>query len=347
MRIVPNIQHCMKRRSFGCVFATVDASFKFNLKLTRNNGFTGKLCQREFSRSPKSAKKAQKKVNAKKAIAPLAEITAINAGRASVAAASMLGLGGLCYYGLGLSKESGAVDRAALWPEYVRHRIRDTYMYFGGSLIATAGTAVAIFRNPTLFRVVSANGMIAMFASIAALIGSSMICRSIEYKHGFGAKQISWLVHTAVVGAVVAPLAILGGPLLVRAAWYTAGAVGGLSTIAMCAPSDKFLNVSGPLAVGLGVVFTSSIGSMFIPPTSSLGLSLHSIVMYGGLVLFSAFLLYDTQKIIHAAEAVPHPAYAVKPYDPVNASMSIYMDTINIFIRIAMMLAGGNSDRKK
>lgn len=63
------------------------------------------------------------------------------------------------------------------------------------------------------------------------------------------------------MGAVIAPLTLLGGPLMVRAAWYTAGIVGGLSTVAMCAPSEKFLNMGGPLAVGFGVVFASSIGS--------------------------------------------------------------------------------------
>ena len=67
-----------------------------------------------------------------------------------------------------------------------------------------------------------------------------------------------------VMGAVVAPLTILGGPLLLRAAWYTAGIVGGLSTVAMCAPSEKFLNMGAPLGVGLGVVFVSSLGSMFL-----------------------------------------------------------------------------------
>jgi hypothetical protein len=41
---------------------------------------------------------------------------------------------------------------------------------------------------------------------------------------------------------------------------YTAGVVGGLSTVAACAPSDKFLNMGGPLAIGFGVVFASSIG---------------------------------------------------------------------------------------
>lgn len=67
-------------------------------------------------------------------------------------------------------------------------------------------------------------------------------------------------VCLGVMGAIIAPLTLLGGPLMMRAAWYTAGIVGGLSTVAMCAPSEKFLNMGGPLAVGLGVVFASSLG---------------------------------------------------------------------------------------
>ena len=140
--------------------------------------------------------------------------------------------------------------------------------------------------------------------------------------------------------------------------------VGGLSTVAVCAPSDKFLYMGGPLAMGLGVVFCASIASNFLPPTTALGAGMYSIAVYGGLVLvsqmqmfefssnccsfssqFGAFLLYDTQKVIHKAEH--HPAhYGAPPFDPVNASIGIYMDTVNIFIRIAMMLASGGNRRK-
>merc|ERR1711974_202160 len=74
---------------------------------------------------------------------------------------------------------------------------------------------------------------IAMGVSIAAMIGSSMIARSIPYTPGVGAKQAAWLAHCAVVGAVIAPICLLGGPILTRAAWYTAGMVGGLSTVAV------------------------------------------------------------------------------------------------------------------
>lgn len=36
--------------------------------------------------------------------------------------------------------------------------------------------------------------------------------------------------------------------------------MGGLSAVAVCAPSERFLSIGGPLAVGLGVVFASSLG---------------------------------------------------------------------------------------
>ena len=53
-----------------------------------------------------------------------------------------------------------------------------------------------------------------MGVSIAAMIGSSMVARSIPYQPGFGSKQLAWLAHCAVIGAVVAPLCFLGGKVL-------------------------------------------------------------------------------------------------------------------------------------
>lgn len=271
--------------------------------------------------------------------------TSINVGQGALAGAAALGIGALAFYGAGLSGEMGAVEKAVMWPQYVKDRIRDTYMYFGASVAATAGTAVAAFRTPAVMNLVSRGGLLAMGVSIAAMMGSGMVARSIPYSPGLGTKQLAWLAHCAVIGAVVAPICLLGGPILTRAAWYTAGMVSGLSTVAVCAPSDKFLYMGGPLAMGLGIVFCASIGSAFLPPTTAMGAGLYSVAMYGGLILFGAFLLYDTQKIIHRAER--HPVgYGAPPFDPVNASMGIYMDTINIFIRIASILASGGNRRK-
>ncbi|OXA38966.1 growth hormone-inducible transmembrane protein [Folsomia candida] len=269
-------------------------------------------------------------------------------GQGVIAGASVFGIGALCYYGLGMSSESVGTsisDRAIMWPNYVRERIRDTYMYFGGSLAFTAATAMSAFRSPAVMNLMMRNSWVVIGGTLVAMIGTGMVVRGMPYKEGFGAKQVGWMVHSGVMGVVLAPMLLLGGPLLLRAAIMTSGIVGGLSAIAISAPSEKFLNMGGPLGIGLGVVFASSLGSMFVPMTSALGAGLYSIALYGGLVLFSGFLLYDTQKVIRRAEAVP--PNSVVPFDPINASMSIYLDTVNIFVRIAQMYAMGGGGRKK
>ncbi|XP_002735043.1 growth hormone-inducible transmembrane protein-like [Saccoglossus kowalevskii] len=270
--------------------------------------------------------------------------SAIIGGRGLLAGASAVGIGALCYYGLGMSNEVGALEKAAIWPQYVRDRLRSTYLYFGAGLGMTALSAVAIARSPAIMARMMSNSWLAIGATFAAVIGSGILCRSIPYTEGFGAKHLAWMLHSGIVGAVIAPLTFLGGPILVKAAWYTAGVVGGLSMVAACAPSDKFLYMGGPLAMGLGVVFIASLGGMFFPPTTALGSGLYAISVYGGVVLFGGFLLYDTQHIVRKAET--HPVVAGYPFDPINAAMGIYMDTINIFIRIAMILSGSGRKRK-
>ncbi|XP_075999745.1 growth hormone-inducible transmembrane protein [Genypterus blacodes] len=265
-------------------------------------------------------------------------------GRMVLAGGAVVGMGALCYYGLGMSNEIGALEKAVFWPQYVKDRIQSTYMYFAGSVGLTALSAVAVSRTPALMGMMMGGSWLAIGATFAAMIGAGMLVRSISYEHSPMPKHLAWMLHAGVMGAVIAPLTLLGGPLMMRAAWYTAGIVGGLSTVAVCAPSEKFLTMGGPLAVGFGVVFASSIGSMFLPPTSAFGAGLYSVAIYGGLVLFSMFLLYDTQKVIKKAET--HPLYGVQKYDPINACMGIYMDTLNIFMRLVMILSGGGNRRK-
>lgn len=77
-------------------------------------------------------------------------------------------------------------------------------------------------------------------------MGTGILAQSIEYKEGFGLKQMAWLLHAGTMGAVLAPMCMLGGPLLIRAAWYTAGVVGGLSTIAVSRDKAKTLKSNIP-----------------------------------------------------------------------------------------------------
>jgi len=49
-------------------------------------------------------------------------------------------------------------------------------------------------------------------------------------------------------------------------------------------------------------------------------------------------VLYRTQKIIHSAKTE-------YKYDPINNSVGIYLDAINIFVRMIMILQG-NKNKK-
>lgn len=270
-------------------------------------------------------------------------ITVNKIGVLAVGVAGTAGIASLCYYGLGMANVEGARERSVLWPQYVRDRIHSTYGHLGVGAGISALAACAALRSPAMMRFFSSGSIAASLGTFAALIGSSVVVQSIPYEPGLGIKQLAWAGHCSLLGLVLCPVSMFGGPALLRAATYTAGIVGGLSTIAVCAPSEKFLVNTAPLSIGLGAVVASSIGSLFLSPTSRIGLGLHGIVIYGGLIVFSGLLLYDTQKTIKRAEL--HPAYSMAPYDPINNSLHIYMDIINIFIRLLPFFGG--SQRKR
>ncbi|BHF82324.1 hypothetical protein SprV_0802546100 [Sparganum proliferum] len=288
---------------------------------------------------------------------------ALDAGRAIILGGAAIGLGGLCYYGLyGSPSDStslSAFDRAAVWPDYVRQRIHSTYAYLAGGAAVAGASAVALARNASFVRVMTSGGLLAPLGMLAVSIGAGVVCQMVPYPENggkFNTKHLAWLAYAASLGGVLAPICFIGGPILTRAAIYTGGIVGGLSAVAASAPSDRFLMWGGPLAMGLGVVFISSLGSMFLSPMGRLGAGLYAVSLYGGLVLFSGFLLYDTQLVVRRAEQHPAPnpyptiygvqEMRVRPFDPINNSIHILLDSINIFVRMVAILAGGGGRRK-
>lgn len=88
-------------------------------------------------------------------------------GRAVLGGAALVGVGGLCYYGLGLSNEVGAIDRAMVWPQVVRDRVRSTYTYFAGSLALTAGVAYAISQSRAIYTLMRASPWLVRFCCIS------------------------------------------------------------------------------------------------------------------------------------------------------------------------------------
>ena len=47
-----------------------------------------------------------------------------------------------------------------IWPDFVKERVRTTYMYFAGGLGVTAATAVAVSRNAAIMNMMTKNSFL-------------------------------------------------------------------------------------------------------------------------------------------------------------------------------------------
>ncbi|XP_062138287.1 lanC-like protein 3 homolog isoform X1 [Drosophila sulfurigaster albostrigata] len=84
---------------------------------------------------------------------------AYSMGKGAAAGAAVVGLGALCYYGVGMGKHTSIADNAIMWPQYVKDRIQSTYGFFGGSCLLTAAAAAGVFRSPRLLSLASRGGL--------------------------------------------------------------------------------------------------------------------------------------------------------------------------------------------
>lgn len=86
---------------------------------------------------------------------------------------------------------------------------------------------------------------------------------------------------------------------------YAGVVIGGLTTVAVCAPNHPFQPIHKPLLYAQGIVLIASVASMMLPPTTIIGAAVFSLTVYGGLFVFSGLLICDTQCIIYQAGGFP------------------------------------------
>lgn len=253
--------------------------------------------------------------------------------------------GGCSLAGLGytLTRSASPAQNAhirdmGMWPSYVKDRVSGTFQYCLGGIGVTTAAAMATLRTPSLMRLMSSNSMFSFFGCIAAMMGTGMLCQSIPFDgNAFGGKALAYYLHMGVVGAVVAPIALVGGEACLMAAGLTAAVMAGLSLTAMVAPSDAYVKTYGVVNAGMFLMLGACAMSFFINPMTTAGMGIQSFIIFGGLGLFGVKGFSDINRCIDQAK---RPGQ----FDPINNAIHISMDAINIFIRLAMIL-GGN--RKK
>ena len=117
------------------------------------------------------------------------------------------------------------------------------------------------------------------------------------------------------------------------AALVTGLSMTALGAVAYNAPSEQFLNWAGPLSFACMGMFGISLLSIAMPQSRAL----HNIWLYGGLGLAGALTLYRTQSTMYNAKTEMR-------YDPLNHSIGFYLDAINMFVRILIIM---NGNKKK
>lgn len=204
--------------------------------------------------------------------------------------------------------------------------LKATYQLFAGSLLASTAGAyiglgiVSILLGPMKW---------VLFGVELALI-FFVIPRT---KHMPGVNLAVLFAFTFITGLTIAPLltsifAMPGGASIVGQAFLmTSVAFGGISMFAMTTKRD--FSVMGKfLFIALIIMIVAGISNIFIQ-SSMMQLVIASV----GALLFSAFILYDTQNIIKGN------------YDsPIEAALSLYLDFFNLFISLLQILGIMNSN---
>lgn len=171
-----------------------------------------------------------------------------------------------------------------LFNPVVQQRIRNTFGYFSAAC-GTTGAIVYAMRNSSA---VHMNPWLLFGISIASLIGTQMV----DYQNNFLLKNMLYGTFIGSISVSLLPLIhMYSMPVIYDALIATSVTVGSLGAVAYNAPSEQFLNWGGPLALGLGGMLGICLLSIVYPNSKAL----YNLYLYGGLALFSAFMMYDTQ----------------------------------------------------
>ena len=153
-----------------------------------------------------------------------------------------------------------------------------------------------------------------------------------------------WTAFNVTQAAILTPLMFMSPAILARAGIYTVGLMGSIAFVGATAKQEKYLYLGGPLLAGVVVVALSGLAPLVVPATAARTLMWsENIWLYGGLVVFGGFTLYDVQKILQHARLAKR---GLVRKDVVNESISLELDFLNIFIRMVQILGMSQSRRR-
>ncbi|MEA1913944.1 MAG: Bax inhibitor-1/YccA family protein [Campylobacterota bacterium] len=201
--------------------------------------------------------------------------------------------------------------------------LKTTYQLFAGSLLAaTAGAYIGLDMVSTI----SSWYWGLVILEFALLFGLFAVKNKpgINLAVLFAFTFVSGLTITPLLASVFAMPA--GASIVAQAFLMTSVAFGSISMFALSTKRD-FSSMGKMLFIALIVIVVASLSNIFFQ-SPVLQLAISGV----GAILFSAFILYDTQQIIKGNYSTP-----------IEAAIALYLDFFNLFISLLQIFAAFNS----
>jgi len=195
--------------------------------------------------------------------------------------------------------------------------IKQTYQLFAGSLLVGAVGAYVGMGIPAIAQYYW--GFVILEFALIFAIGFAKNKPGLNMAMLFIFALVSGLVMSVLVGRFISAGA---SGIVVNALILTTVAFGGLSVFAMNTTKD-FTTMGKFLFITLIVVIVGSLLNIFWLHNPWMQVGIASV----SAILFSAFILYDTQNIIKGNYATP-----------VDGALALYLDFINLFTSLLQIL---------
>jgi len=222
--------------------------------------------------------------------------------------------------------------------EDVKNHLTDVYSLLAGTIAMAALGCYLSVQNIFSFNVT--------LSGIATLILSIMIYTTRPSQHIPYNQQYSRLamlgglgfLNGSSIGPLVEYVLDLNSSLVLYALVATC-LIFGSFTYASMKPgnSRESLYVSAIISTGTSILLWTGLFHLFF--RSEL---LFNISLYGGLIVFAFYVIYDTQMIIEKVRM-----FGSENCDPIHHSLELFIDFFQLFVRILIILAKKDEKKKR
>lgn len=212
-----------------------------------------------------------------------------------------------------------------------QERIKRTYAYvFGGFALTAASAVVSHVAGLSFKMLISKSAALPIGLTLASI--ASLITTLAVSKENTKIKHIAWACFNITMGMALSPLIIVNQAVLAQAALISLGVGGILTLTVFMSPDREFIKWEAPLLVALASLSIASSIAYFFPRTA-FAYGIDRASLYGGLAIFTGLFMASTQRLIKEAQT-----QTANAFDAINSSLNIYLDWLNIFIRLFRIL---------